>query len=177
MDFPSNSSHSGTVFLNKNELTYEEIKSKIKYVAQEDILSAFLSPREILTFTARMKFKESKEWIDNKVNEILKDLRLEKCAETFVGDHLNKGLSGGEKKRTAIATELILNPTILFLDEPTAGLDSDTSFIILNLLHEYAIKKNAIILSTIHQPSSNIFNLFSRLVILNQGIFYFLINF
>jgi len=64
-----------------------------------------------------------------------------------------KGLSGGEKKRTAIGVEMITNPWVLFLDEPTSGLDSFTSQKLVGLLKEQA-RMGKLVLSTIHQPSS-----------------------
>ena len=96
-------------------------------------------------------------------------MQLEKCADTVFGNDGLKGLSGGEKKRVCIAEKLLINSPILLLDEPTSGLDSSTSFIIISFLKEYAKKNNKIILTTIHQPSSNIFSLFDKLIIINHG--------
>ena len=56
------------------------------------------------------------------------------------GPHL-KGISGGERKRTSIAFELIRDPQVIVLDEPTSGLDSLTSFIIVDYLSKYASVK------------------------------------
>jgi ABC-type multidrug transport system ATPase subunit len=61
-------------------------------------------------------------------------MKLEKCMDVLVGGHLLKGISGGEKKRTSIAFELISDPQVIMLDEPTSGLDSLTSFVIVNYL-------------------------------------------
>lgn len=77
--------------------------------------------------------------------------------DVLVGGHLLKGISGGEKKRTSIAFELISDPTVIMLDEPTSGLDSLTSFIIVDYLSELAHKQNKTVLMTIHQPNSEIF--------------------
>jgi ATP-binding cassette subfamily G (WHITE) protein 2 len=65
-------------------------------------------------------------------------LKLEKCLDVIVGGILLKGISGGEKKRTSIAFELISDPQVIMLDEPTSGLDSLTSFIIVRYMKKLA---------------------------------------
>lgn len=65
-----------------------------------------------------------------------------------------KGISGGERKRTSIAFELISDPQVLMLDEPTSGLDSLTSFIIVDYLRKLAKTQNKTIFMTIHQPNT-----------------------
>ena len=76
---------------------------------------------------------------------------------TVVGNHLIKGISGGEKKRTSIAFELISDPQVIVLDEPTSGLDSLTSFVIIQYLKNLALNQNKTVIMTIHQPNSDIF--------------------
>lgn len=92
------------------------------------------------------------------------------CLDTVVGDKNKiKGISGGEKKRTSIAFELINNPSVIILDEPTSGLDSLTAFIIINYLHRLAKEHKRTILMTIHQPNAEIFNKFDKLILLSEG--------
>ena len=88
--------------------------------------------------------------------------------DVLVGGQLIKGISGGEKKRTSIAFELISDPKVLMLDEPTSGLDSLTSFIIVRYMSRLA-KRGKTIFMTIHQPNSEIFMLFDRLILLGEG--------
>lgn len=83
-----------------------------------------------------------------------KSLMLEKCLDTLVGGVVMKGVSGGEKKRTAIAVELITDPQVVFLDEPTSGLDSLTSYILVTYLRKLARVGKKTIIMTIHQPNS-----------------------
>jgi len=73
-----------------------------------------------------------------------------------VGNNLIKGISGGERKRTSIGVELITNPSIIFLDEPTTGLDSTTALQVILLLKKLANQGKTVI-STMHQPSSELF--------------------
>jgi len=98
----------------------------------------------------------------------LESLGLLKCRKTLIGSQQIKGLSGGERKRTAIGVELITNPSIIFLDEPTSGLDSFTANKIVKLLVDQA-KLGKTVIATIHQPSSSTFALFDRLLLLMDG--------
>ena len=84
----------------------------------------------------------------------------------MIGGELIKGLSGGEKKRTAIGVELITSPSILFLDEPTSGLDSYAAYTVVQALRDLA-KLGCTVISTIHQPSSEVFHLFERVMLLS----------
>ena len=70
-----------------------------------------------------------------------------------------KGVSGGERKRTSIGVELITDPSLIFLDEPTTGLDSFTATSVCETLSELAASGRTVI-STIHQPNSDIFEIF-----------------
>ena len=79
-----------------------------------------------------------------------------------------KGISGGERKRTCIAMEAIMSPSVLVLDEPTSGLDSFTSGILLDILLKMTMEGRTIIL-TIHQPSSRLYQKLDRLILLNKG--------
>ncbi len=89
----------------------------------KDIISGTLSVRENLMFSANVRLPRSKTMNQRIeiVNKILRDLGLEKCADTRIGTHFIRGVSGGEKRRACIGMELVLSPNILFLDEPTSG--------------------------------------------------------
>lgn len=80
------------------------------------------------------------------------------------------GISGGERKRTCIAVELITDPSIILLDEPTSGMDSFTAFIIICILKQLALQGKTIVL-TIKQPSVEIFSMFDNLFLLMKGRF------
>lgn len=79
-----------------------------------------------------------------------------------------KGLSGGERKRLAFASEILTDPPLLICDEPTSGLDSYMAVSIVNLMRQLA-NKGKTILVTIHQPSSELFNLFDKLLLMSAG--------
>jgi len=97
------------------------------FVQQDDILFQTMTVRECLEFAARLKLKGTEADKLRKVDQLIWELKLTKCANTKIGGPLVKGVSGGERKRTSIGVELITNPTLIFLDEPTTGLDSFTS--------------------------------------------------
>jgi ABC-type multidrug transport system ATPase subunit/ABC-type multidrug transport system permease subunit len=140
------------------------------YVPQDDILWEDLTPREHFIFAAKLKLNNLSETERNEIVEkMIVKLGLEKCSDTKVGNVLKKELSGGEKKRTSIGYELIANPLILFLDEPTTGLDSVSAYKVVKLITEEAKLNNRIIIFTIHQPSSEIFKLFDNLLLLSEG--------
>lgn len=132
-----------------------------------------MTVRECLEFAAKLKFRGTLEQQMLRVDEIVKELRLNKCQNTKIGGPLIKGVSGGERKRTSIGVELITDPNLIFLDEPTTGLDSFTATSVCETLRELAMSGRTVI-STIHQPNSDIFEIFDRLMLLAQGkIIYF----
>ncbi|EWM26638.1 abc subfamily abcg [Nannochloropsis gaditana] len=159
-------------------------------VHQKELLFGFMTPREYLTFhgLARMEHTHTRAQIDQRIQEVLSDMKLEKCADTLVGGtdpfFQKKGLSGGERKRLAIAYEMLLAPSMIFLDEPSSGLDSVMSESIFQSLKDLA-DGGRIVLASVHCPSSEACQLFSHLMLLTydgrvayhgptlQGIGYF----
>lgn len=107
-----------------------------------------MTVRECLIFAARLKLP-SKINYRERVEAILEDLKLVKAAETKIGGPLVKGVSGGERKRCSIGVELITDPNLIFLDEPTTGLDSFTATSVVEVLKDLSSKGRTVI-STIH---------------------------
>lgn len=138
------------------------------YVEQEDILLQTMTVRECLLFAARMKLNPKKKNIDLTVDTLLDSLKLTKSKNTLIGGPLLRGVSGGERKRTSIGVELITEPSLLFLDEPTTGLDSFTSENIVDLLKDIA-NSGRTVTCTIHQPNSEMFSKFDQLMLMAQG--------
>ena len=120
-------------------------------------------------FAANLRYNKTDEQKGRLVDQIIKDMKLESCRNTIVGGMIKKGISGGEKKRVNIGFELISDPQVLFLDEPTSGLDSYTSWLIITLLQKLARRDMKTIIYTIHQPNSEIFQMFDVLMLLMNG--------
>ncbi|XP_053535852.1 broad substrate specificity ATP-binding cassette transporter ABCG2-like [Ictalurus punctatus] len=140
------------------------------YVAQDDVVMGTLTVRENLCFSAALRLSSAikmKEKED-RVNRLISDLGLSKVADRRVGTQLNRGISGGERKRTSIGMEMIIDPSVLFLDEPTTGLDASTANSVLLLLKRMANNGHTIIMS-IHQPRYSIYQLFDNLTLLVSG--------
>ncbi|KAL4474979.1 hypothetical protein ABPG74_001675 [Tetrahymena malaccensis] len=161
----------GEILANNKPYTADEFTQFASYVMQDDILLETMTVKECLQFAANLKVKGTNLEKTKKVEETLKSLKLERCQNTLIGGHFVKGISGGEKKRTSIGYELISDPSCIFLDEPTSGLDSFTAFSIIDLMRRYAQNKNKTVIFTIHQPSSDIWNMFDRILLMVEGRF------
>ncbi|CAF2971787.1 unnamed protein product [Rotaria sp. Silwood2] len=100
-----------------------DFKYHVGYVVQDDILSGTLTVRENLRFSANLRLSKyfSRETKEAIVEQVIEQLGLETCADSRVGTEFLRGISGGERKRTNIGMELVLSPSVLFLDEPTTG--------------------------------------------------------
>ncbi|XP_033747907.1 ABC transporter G family member 14-like [Pecten maximus] len=161
---------SGTINLNGSPLDKAQ-RRRLGYVLQDDIFLSNLTLWETLYFTAmtRIPDKVPKQEKIEKIHRIVDSLGLKKCLHTAIGDIFNRGLSGGEKKRANIGCELLADPDILLIDEPTSGLDSNTAHSLMIQLKNYATEYNKTIVATIHQPSSQIFHMFSTLLLLVDG--------
>ena len=133
-----------------------------------------MTVRECLEFAAKLKLPGTTADKISRVNELIIELKLNKCQYTRIGGPLIKGVSGGERKRTSIGVELITDPSLIFLDEPTTGLDSFTATSVMETLGDLAKRDGRTVISTIHQPNSDIFEMFDRLMLLAKGkIIYF----
>ncbi|NWT64067.1 ABCG2 protein, partial [Prunella himalayana] len=140
------------------------------YVVQDDVVMGTMTVRENLQFSAALRLPSSisiKEK-EERVTQIINELGLSKVADAKVGTELIRGVSGGERKRTNIGMELITEPPVLFLDEPTTGLDASTANAVLILLKKLSRRGRTIIFS-IHQPRYSIFKLFDSLTLLASG--------
>jgi len=162
---------SGKISINGQKST-KTMRRRIGYVLQEDVFFSHLTVDQTLKFVGdiRLPDKLTKQQKYKIVDEVMDELGLRKCADTVMGgDIFVTGCSGGEKKRCSIATELITNPSLLMMDEPTSGLDSSTAFNLIQTLKNLARSENRTIVTTIHQPSSHVFHMFDKLILICDG--------
>ena len=162
-------SNKGRVHINGFSLEQASMEGVIGYVPQDDLLFEELTVFQNLHFNAQICFSDfSDALLEKTVNKILDDLDLEDIKDLKVGDPLNKTISGGQRKRLNIALELMREPSILFVDEPTSGLSSMDSEKMMLLLKDLA-RKGKLVIAILHQPSSEIFKLLDKLWILDKG--------
>ncbi len=164
---------SGNLLLNGKDV-YKETgvpEGVIGYIPQDDLLIEELSVFQNLFYNTKLVYgKLSDEQISEKVMQMLDALGLTETAELKVGNPLNKTISGGQRKRLNIALELIREPAVLFVDEPTSGLSSHDAENVMDLLKQLTLS-GKLVFVVIHQPSSDIFRMFDRLLILDTGGF------
>lgn len=149
--------------LNRKDLCF------IGVMHQEECLVEELSVYENLYYSAKLSIgNASDSQIVKLVNEKLFELDLNGCKDNRVGTPDNRQLSGGQRKRLAIAMEIIRKPKVLFVDEPTSGLSSADSLLVMKILKNIALTGTLVIVN-IHQPSSDIYKLFNSIIIIDRG--------
>ncbi|KAL1122044.1 hypothetical protein AAG570_003450 [Ranatra chinensis] len=135
------------------------------YIMQEDHLNPLFTVYETMMHSANLKIGNSlsekgKQLI---IGDILDTLGLDACRHTRCSN-----LSGGQRKRLSIALELMDNPPVMFLDEPTTGLDSRSTVQLVTMLQGLA-RGGRTIICTIHQPSATIFEMFDQVYVISEG--------
>jgi len=164
---------SGRVLINGIDVHEDQkaIRGVVGFIPQDDLLMEDLTVFENLYYAARLCFGHyTKQEIAEVVERVLVSLGISETRDLKVGSPLQKTISGGQRKRLNIGLELLREPTILFVDEPTSGLSSRDSENIMDLLKELALRGKMIFV-VIHQPSSDIFKMFDTLIILDVGGF------
>nr|AAB06578.1 white [Drosophila simulans] len=164
-------SPSGMRLLNGQPVDAKEMQARCAYVQQDDLFIGSLTAREHLIFQAMMRMPRHLTYRQRvaRVDQVIQELLLSKCQHTIIGvPGRAKGLSGGERKRLAFASEALTDPPLLICDEPTSGLDSFTAHSVVQVLKKLSQKGKTVIL-TIHQPSSELFELFDKILLMAEG--------
>lgn len=160
----------GAVHINGEKRDFDEFRTLSAYVLQSDNMFAELTVRETITLSALLRLPTDmpEENKLRRVEQLITELGLTKCANTIVGSAIIRGVSGGERKRVNVATELVTDPALVFLDEPTSGLDSFNAQSVMQMLLRLA-RNGRTVVTTIHQPRSSIYEMFDTLMLLSEG--------
>lgn len=153
----------GKIMINGQERSISEFRKLSAYIMQDDNLQPLLTVQEAMHIAVDLKLGLNYHEKSQKIDEILVAMGLDESRYTLTGE-----LSGGQRKKLAIALELINNPPIMFLDEPTSGLDSTSSKQCIALLKQLA-QEGRTIICTIHQPSAILFNMLDHLYVIAEG--------
>ncbi|KAG2204428.1 hypothetical protein INT47_005219 [Mucor saturninus] len=161
----------GDVYANGKKCSREEYAQLIGYVDQEDTMIPTLTVYETILYSALLRLPRSmsEEAKKYRVMEVMQELGIDGIKDSKIGQADDRSISGGERRRVAIACELVTSPSILFLDEPTSGLDAYNAFNVVECLVTLARNYKRTVVFTIHQPRSNIVTLFDHLILLAKG--------
>lgn len=161
----------GKITVNGKEVSDKHFKQIIGFVDQSDCLMPTLTVYETIVTSALLRLPKSMPDHIKKMRalETMAELGISGIKDELIGSETSRGISGGEKRRVAIACELVTSPSVLFLDEPTSGLDSYNAYNVVESLVTLARDYKRTVVFTIHQPRSNIVSLFDQLVLLAKG--------
>ena len=147
----------------------DKMEGLIGFVPQDDMLIEELTCYENLYFAAKLSFRhKTQQELDALVIQTMTSLGINHIKDLTVGSPLSKIISGGQRKRLNVGLELLRQPAVLFVDEPTSGLSSRDAESIMDLLKELTLR-GKLIFVVIHQPSSDVFKMFDKLLILDVG--------
>ena len=155
----------GQVLVNGAQVPSNVFRHVTSFVQDHDTFIGALNVRETLRFASRLAGISRGREAEDRVNALLESFGLAGLATLRVGT----GISHGQKRRLAVAKQLVTGPSILFLDEPTSGLDSVASYHVVSYLRQLAKRTGLIVVCSIHQPSTSTFELFDKLLLLSAG--------
>lgn len=164
-------SHEGTILLNSAPATVEVMSNHSCVIPQDDYFFGHLTVEEHLNFQARLRVPMNRKARQERVREVVAHFGLSKSIHSRIGNveqGTSRGISGGEKKRLSVATDLLTNPGIVFADEPTTGLDAYKAESLIKSLKTLT-DNGHIVICTIHQPSSDVFALFNKVMLISEG--------
>ncbi|KAJ2524178.1 hypothetical protein GGI11_001001 [Coemansia sp. RSA 2049] len=147
-------------------------KRRIAYVEQEDVMYPVLTVEETIMFAAKLRLAEKRYTPLQRVERVanvMQQLRLSHIKSSRIGDTLQRGISGGERKRVSIGVGLVTDPDMIVLDEPTSGLDSNSAEMVVELVRDVTRSRGIASVMTVHQPNANMLKCFDRILLLSQG--------
>ncbi|PIA52063.1 hypothetical protein AQUCO_01000148v1 [Aquilegia coerulea] len=165
----SNTTQSGQILVNGRKQTLSFGTSA--YVTQDDTLLTTLTVQEAVYYSALLQLPDSMSIPEKRerADTTIKEMGLQDAMNTQIGGWGKKGISGGQKRRVSICIEILTRPKLLFLDEPTSGLDSAASYHVMKRIVSLATQDGKTVITSIHQPSTEVFDLFHNLCLLSAG--------
>ncbi|KAF8672627.1 hypothetical protein HU200_049318 [Digitaria exilis] len=160
----------GIVLINGIPESMQSYKKIIGFVPQDDIVHGNLTVEENLWFSSCCRLSKGTSRSDKLrvLERVIESLGLQEIRNSLVGTVEKRGISGGQRKRVNVGTEMVMEPSLLILDEPTTGLDSASSQLLLKALRHEALE-GVNVCAVIHQPSYTLFNMFDDFVLLARG--------
>ncbi|XP_022742777.1 putative white-brown complex homolog protein 30 isoform X1 [Durio zibethinus] len=160
----------GLILVNGKNEPIQSYKKIIGYVPQDDIVHGNLTVEENLRFSARCRLSADMAKPDKVlvIERVIESLGLQAVRDSLVGTVEKRGISGGQRKRVNVGLEMVMEPSLLILDEPTTGLDSSSSQLLLRALRREALE-GVNICMVLHQPSYTLFKMFDDLILLAKG--------
>ncbi|KAI3971714.1 hypothetical protein MKW92_010298 [Papaver armeniacum] len=141
------------------------------YVTQDNTLTTTLTVKEAVHYSALLQLPDFMTISEKneRAETTIKEMGLHEARNTRIGGWNIVGLSGGQKRRVSICIEILTRPELLFLDEPTSGLDSAASYHVMNRIVKLSRQYSLTVIASVHQPSSEVFDLFHNLCLLSSG--------
>ncbi|TYH31257.1 hypothetical protein ES288_A01G159500v1 [Gossypium darwinii] len=160
----------GLILVNGKNEPIQAYRKIIGYVPQDDIVHGNLTVEENLRFSARCRLSADLAKPDKVlvIERVIESLGLQAVRDSLVGTVEKRGISGGQRKRVNVGLEMVMEPSLLILDEPTTGLDSSSSQLLLRALRREALE-GVNICMVLHQPSYTLFKMFDDLILLAKG--------
>ncbi|CAN6283386.1 unnamed protein product [Urochloa humidicola] len=160
----------GIVLINGIPESMQSYKKIIGFVPQDDIVHGNMTVEENLWFSSSCRFSKGMSRSDRVrvLERVIGSLGLQEIRNSLVGTVEKRGISGGQRKRVNVGIEMVMEPSLLILDEPTTGLDSASSQLLLRALRHEALE-GVNVCAVVHQPSYTLFNMFDDFVLLARG--------
>lgn len=158
--------------VNHQPMNSEKFRKISGFVTQDDALFPLLTVQETLMFSARLRLcsrRHSEAEKGRRVGDLMVELGLQQVADSRIGNEKIRGISGGERRRVSIGVDVIHDPAVLLLDEPTSRLDSFAALKIMKILKSMAEVHGRTVILSIHQPGFRILELFDSILLLSNG--------
>eukprot|EP01134_Creolimax_fragrantissima_P002324 CFRG2324T1 len=161
----------GEIWAMGSKVKEQTLRQNVGFVDQEYIPMPTLTVTECLMYSSMLRLPNSTSMYVRKkrVEAIMRNLRIMHVSHQRIGNSIKRGISGGELRRLSIAAELVTSPALLYLDEPTSSLDSYNAHVVVECLKSLAVNTRTMIVMTIHQPSSRIYKMFDKIMLLTKG--------